>query len=100
MRKSKYLFRNLSLELNISYRLKENSKELSDSSSLPFYYRINMRIAKTLSMISSIYKKRFEIKKAIRFESEAYKSFFKGYLPGENIENTFTADFLMQTTSY
>ena len=40
------------------------------------------------------------LNKCIRFESEAYKSFFKGYLPGENTETIFTADFLMKTTSY
>lgn len=59
-----------------------------------------MRIGKTLMMISYIYKKRQEVKKAIKFESEAFKFFFNGYFTDEDQENTFTADFLMKCTSY
>jgi tetratricopeptide (TPR) repeat protein len=59
-----------------------------------------MRIAKTLSIISLIYKKRHDLRKWIRFEFEAHKSFFDGYLPDEDSDNTFTADFLMRNNSY
>jgi len=59
-----------------------------------------MRIAKTLQMIAWVYKKRHEIKKTIKFESEAYRSFMDGYLPNEDPDNTFTADFLLKCTSY
>ena len=47
-------------------------------------------------MISYIYKYKAGIPKTIKFESEAFKSFFNGYFPDEDQENTFTADFIMR----
>ncbi|CAI2384850.1 unnamed protein product [Moneuplotes crassus] len=81
-------------------KIRSTISELDISTSLPPYHRLEMRIARTLLMISSIYKSRFEVKKAIYFESQAHKSFFKGYREEEEKETVFTADFLMHTTSY
>jgi len=82
------------------FRIKQKAKELTRSSSLPLKYRINNRIAKTLMMMSWIYKKQNDYVKTIKFESEAFKSFYSGFLPDEDQENIFTADFLMKCTSY
>lgn len=73
---------------------------IEESKETPMYLRLGVRIARTLLMISSIYKKRCEVKKAIYFEAQAHKSFFKSFFDGEETETLFTADFLMETTSY
>jgi len=50
-------------------------------------------------IISDIYKTHVDFKKAVKFESEAMKMFFSGYSQDEDVENTFTADFLLTCTS-